>query len=202
MLFDIIRIVLWLILSAGAVFLIKKSRIGRKKFASFLAVVLFAAAISLSAMFPLENLFVNFESPERVFHYTNSGKMDEIICGQDSCLVVYTKENSTCGHYIIPRTAKGYKIPNFFAIKKVSHQLDENGLFDVYNVKGTKDYYVFATVHLQEENEIEIFNEMGGKIESNIVRVENTSFIYFFLPDFSGEYCLSINGEKILLSGQ
>ena len=71
----------------------------------------------------------------------------------------------------------------------------------MYNVKGTKDYYVFATVHLQEENEIEIFNEMGGKIESNIVRVENTSFIYFFLPDFSGEYCLSINGEKIFISG-
>ena len=91
----------------------KKSRIGRKKLASFLAVVLFAAVISLSAMFPVENLFVNFESPERVFHYTTSGEIDEIIYGQDSCLVVYAKENNTCGHYMIPRMAKGYKIPNF-----------------------------------------------------------------------------------------
>ena len=53
----------------------------------------------------------------------------------------------------------------------------------------------------EKENEIELLNEMGEKVESNIVRVENTSFIYFFLPDFSGEYCLSINGEKIFISG-
>ena len=80
--------------------------------------------------------------------------------------------------------------------------MDENGLFNIYNVKGTKDYYVFGTVHLQEkENEIELVNEMGEKVGSNIVRVEKTSFIYFFLPDFSGEYCLSINGEKIFISG-
>ena len=141
-----------------------------KKIASFLAVVSFAAVISLSAMFPVENLFVNFESPERVFHYTNFGEIDEIIYGHDSCLVVYAKENSTCSHYIIPRTAKGYKIPNFFPLQ-------------------------------EKENENELLNEMGEKVESNIVRVENTSFIYFFLPDFSGEYCLSINGEKIFISG-
>lgn len=201
MLFKTIRIILWLLISACAVFIIKKSKIGRKTLVSVLAVFLCTIVVSVSAMFPVENLFVNYESPESVFHYTNSGEIDEIIYGKDSCLIIYSKDNHTYGHYVIPKTAKGYKIPNYFTVKKVSHKFDENGLFDVYNVKGTPDYYVFATVHLKErDNEINVFNELGEKVESNIVRVENTSFIYFFLNDFSNEYYLSINGENVFLS--
>ena len=201
MLFNAIRIVLWVVVSAFAVFKIRTSKIARKKLSIILIIALCMVLISASAMFPVENLFINFKSPENVFNYTSFGKIDEIIYGRESCMVIYSKGNSTGGHYIIPKAEKGYKIPNYFVTKKVSHKFDKDGLFDVYSVKGTQDYYVFGTVCLKEnDNAIDIFDSEDEKIESNIVRVGDTSFIYFFLDDFQKGYYLLINGEKVSIS--
>lgn len=201
MLFNLSRVILWLVISALAIFKIRTSKIVRKKLISILTVVLCMALLSISAMFPVENLFINFKSPQSVFNYANFGKIDEIIYGQDSCMVIYAKGNSTGGHYIIPKTEKGYKIPSYFATKKIYHKFDENALFDVYNIKNTQDYYVFGVVHLKEtDNQLDIFDGEDKKIDSNIVRVENTDFIYFYLHSFSDEYYLLINGNKVSIS--
>lgn len=201
MMFNIIRIVVWLILSICIIIMVKKSEIARKKFISIISVVICTIIVSVSGMFPVENIFVNYKSPENVFNYTNFGEIDEIIYGQDSCLIIYSKNGNTGGHYIIPKTAKGYKIPNYFTVKKVSHKFDKDGLFDVYDVKGTQDYYVFATVKLKEnDNKIDVFNKLGEKVKSNIVIVENTDFIYFNLNDFPNDYYLLVNGAKVPIS--
>ncbi len=201
MLFNLLRIVLWLIISSFVVLKIRKTKIVRKKLVSLLIVVLCLGLISVSGMFPIENLFINFKSPESVFNYTNSGKVNDVLYGKESCMAIYSNWNSTGGHYIIPKTEKGYKIPSYFATKIVSHKFDKSGLFDVYNVKGTQDYYVFGTVNLKDDgNEIDIFDGSDEKVESNIIRVGHTNFIYFFLDDFSNEYYLLINGEKVSIS--
>lgn len=201
MLFTVIRVVLGLVISVFVVFKIRNSKIVRKKLITILTIILCMILLFVSAVFPIENLFINFKSPESVFNYANSGNIYKIIYGQESCMVIYSKGNSTFGHYIMPKTEKGYKVPSYFDTKKVSHKFDKNGLFDVYNVKETQDYYIFGTVHLKEkENELDIFNGNGEKVESNIVRVKNTNFIYFFLYDFSNEYYLIINDEKIFIS--
>ena len=165
MLFNVIRIVIWLVISVFTVTIIRKSKIVRKKFIAILTIFLCMLLVSVSAMFPVENLFINFKSPERVFHYAESGNIDEIIYGKDSCMVIYSKANSTVGTYIIPKVAKGYNIPSYFATENVFHQFDEKGIFDVYHVKGTHDCYIFATVHLKEkDNVIEVYNEKSEKV--------------------------------------
>ena len=157
--------------------------------------------LSASVMFPVENLFINFKTPESVFNYANSGKIYEIIYGKNSCMAIYSKNDGTVSHYIIKKKKKGFKIPGSFITEKVSHKFDKSALFDVYNVKGTKDYYVFGAVHLKDaQSKIEVFNEKNEKSESNIVRVKNTNFIYFYLADFSAEHYLLINGEKVAIS--
>jgi len=198
MLFVTIRIVLWLAISIFAVYKIRSLKIVKKRASTILIVIFFMVLLSISAMFPVENLFYNFKSPESVFNYTNSGKIDEIIYGQKSCMVIYSKWNSTGGHYVIPKSEKGYKIPRYLSTKKVSHKFDKDGIFDVYNVKGTNDYYIFGIVHLKEnKNQIDVFNKKDEKVESNIFVKKNMSFIYFFIYDFSNEYYLLINGEKV-----
>ena len=202
MLFNLTRAVLWLILSAFAVYRINTSGVKRKKLMSVSAVVLCMAVVSVTALFPVENLFIHSRSPESIFHYAGSGNIDEIIYGQESCLIVYSNGNSTGGHYIIPKTENGYKIPNYFTTKRISHKFDENGLFDIYHVNGTQDYYVFGTVDWNDtDNRIAVYNEIGEKVDTNIVRVENSGFIYFFLHNFAGEYYLQINGEIIPING-
>lgn len=201
MLFITIRIVLWIAISTLAVFKIRRSKIVRKKLITGLTVVLCMVLFSISAMFPVENFFINFCSLESVFNYASFGEIYDIIYGKESCMVIYSKGNSTVGHYIIPKSDKGYKIPGYLSTKKILHKFGKGGLFDVYNVNGTQDYYIFGTVHLKEdENKIDIYNGKDEKIRSDIIRVKNTSFIYFFLDDFSSEYYLIINGEKVSIS--
>lgn len=201
--FNIIRIALCFILSFCALFIIGRSRIVRKGLASILSVGLCLIVVSLSATFPVENIFIAFNSPESAFnYYAASGEIEEIIDGQDSCLVIYSIDNSTYGQYIFPKTAKGYKIPGYFDVGRVSHKFDMDGVFEVSNVKGTEDYYVSAAVGLSDgDNEIEILNENGEKVACDIVRPGDTDFIYLYLHGLSDAHYLSVNGERTLISG-
>ena len=139
-------------------------------------------------------------STERAFHYFQSGKIKEIIDGQESCLVIYNDGNSTYGYNIIPKTERGYKIPSYFEMKKVSHKFDKQAALDIYNAQGTQDYYVVGTVHQKDfDSDISVCNPAKEKIDIDIIRIENTDFICFWLPNFSNGYYLRINGEEIAL---
>ena len=119
-------------------------------------------------MFPIENLFIAFKSPESLFNYAGTGKIDNIISGKDSCMIIYSRGNSSGGHYIIPKIKNGYKIPDYFTTKKISDKFDESGIFKVYNVKGSQDYYVFGILHFEDgENQICILNEKNQDANCN-----------------------------------
>lgn len=203
MLFNLSRIVLWLIASAFVVFKIRAAKIVRKKLVSLLMVALCLILVSVSGMYPVENLFINFKSPESVFNYTNFGEVNDILYGKESCMVIYTNQNSSGGHYIIPKTEKGYKIPNYFAAKKVSNKFDKNGNFDVYNVLGTQDYYIVGTI-LSNTREQNIVDSQNHPVENIIVDMGNTEtktvVIYSYVKNFNNDYYLIINGVKTTIA--
>lgn len=203
MLFNLLRIVLWLIVSSFIVLKIRTTKIVRKKLVSLLIVVLCLGLISVSGMFPIENLFINFKSPESVFNYTNFGKVNDVLYGKESCMAIYSNWNSTGGHYIIPKTEKGYKIPNYFAIKKVSHKFDRNGNFDVYNVLGTQDYYVIGTI-LSNKSEQTIVDSHNESVKNIVIKMGNTEtktvIIYSYVENFTNDYYLLINGTKTTIT--
>lgn len=199
--FTIIRIILLVIVSVCSVWIIKKSKCKFKKVFSTLTVVFCIILVSISSMFPVENLFLSYQSPEKVFNYVKSGQIYKIIDGRESSLVIYYTGNSTYGFYIIPKTSDGYKIPNYFTQKKVSHKFDEQGAFDVYNVQGTQDYYVSCAVNLSDiSEEILVFNSENEKIGSKVIKIKNTNFVFLWIPEFSNGCYLMINDEKIVLS--
>lgn len=199
--FTIIRIILLVIVSVCSVWIIKKSKCKFKKVFSTLTVVFCIILVSISSMFPVENLFLSYQSPEKVFNYVKSGQIYKIIDGRESSLVIYYTGNSTYGFYIIPKTSDGYKIPNYFTQKKVSHKFDEQGAFDVYNVQGTQDYYVTCAVNLTDISEdILVFNSENEKTGSKVIKIKNTNFVFLWIPEFSNGCYLMINDEKIVLS--
>ena len=199
--FTIIRIILLVIVSVCAVWIIKKSKCKFKKVFSTLTVVFCIILVSISSMFPVENLFLSYQSPEKVFNYVKSGQIYKIIDGRESSLVIYYTGNSTYDFYIIPKTSDGYKIPNYLTQKKVSHKFDEQGAFDVYNVQGTQDYYVTCAVNLTDISEdILVFNSENEKIGSKVIKIKNTNFVFLWIPEFSNGCYLMINDEKIVLS--
>ena len=186
--FILIRACLWLILSGAIIARAKIAKTVRKKPAAIMAVVLCTLLLTASAVFPVENLFVRFPSPESVSRYAIPGKIDDMVYG--------TREI-----WFIPKTKSGYRIPGCFNTKRVSQKFDENGLFIVRRVRGTDDYYVFLTLHLTGgQNEIQVFNGKDDQAARSFYRVKDSDYIYFFLEDFSKESYLLINGEKVMLA--
>ena len=141
-LMEIWRLLLCFALCFLALRRIRRSRIKRKQAVSVISVLLILCLISLTAVFPVENLFVHFETPESAFRYTSSGTIVNTIPGRDSCLVVYSTGESTYHETIFPITELGYQLPNFYGVKTVSSGTSEHGSFDVLQYSGSNDRYV------------------------------------------------------------
>lgn len=167
-------------------------------FAVFLCMIL----ISVSGMFPVENLFINFKTPESVFEYASYGEINDIVYGNNSCMVVCSKGGNNIGQYIIPKKEEVYKISGYFDTKKAFHKFDKSGNFDVYNLSGTSDYYVIGIMRvIGNETNIKDSNNINVKsiaFESGDNGKTKTLLIYAFVENFTNDYFLLVNGEKIV----
>jgi len=150
-------------------------------------------------MFPIENLFINFPSPESVFHYTRLGRIESVTYGDDSCMVFYSNENSTYLHTFVLKAKNGYKIAGYFSAKKVADRFDKDAMTNVYRIVGTRDYYVIGSVNL-EGSEIDLFDGDNKQIRSSIQRSRDGDLIYFFLRDFTNKHYLLVDGKKVLIA--
>lgn len=200
MMFNVIRIILFVILSGLSVFIRKKYSFVKRGVITVLTVVFSLMLICVISLFPFENFFMNFDAAEDVFIYSRCGMITEIIHGDESCMIIYSKGNDTFDHYIIPKTDKGYIIPGFSSVKTVSKRFDKNGLLNVYNVRGTDDYYVFGAVNLDNrKNGVKVFQDEDEEIETEIYNVSNSGFIYFYIKNFTPSFHLVINEQKVML---
>ncbi len=203
MLFNLSRIVLWIVVSLLIVFKIRSSKIVRKKGIAFLSVILCFVLISISWMYPIENFFVRFQSAEDVFHYAYFGEIEDVLDGKASCIVIYSDHNQGNGHYIIPKTEEGYEIPNSFTAKKISDEFDRNGSFEVYQVAGTQDYYVVGTV-LSNASSFNITDSRGQNVSAIVTDMGGTGtktiLLYAYVENFASDYVLYMNGIKTAIT--
>lgn len=200
MIFYILRIIiLALILVVLCMFFRKVAKCGTKS--SVILGVIFSLVITTGiSMFPVENIVINFNSPESAFKYSCSGKIEEIIYGSDSCLVVYSDSHGTYKDCVFLKSGANYKLPTYFSLSKVAHVFTQNGLFNTYQVNGTSDYYVQGSAPTAEGEEISVFNGDGSKINTNVFRIDHTGFVYFHLSSFQDDYYLMFSGKTQPLS--
>ena len=179
--------------------IVRKSKIIKKKRAYILLVSVCIILCSAAHLFPAENLFIDFNSPEDVFWYTCSGEILDITYGDDSCMVYYSEGNSKYAHSIMPKSAAGYKIPSVFSVREISNRFDQDGAFNVFSVTKTNDYYVLGTFFLYP-SEIDVYNGDDEKVEVDIKRLDDSPFMYFFLEDYAEGHYLVADGTKIPLA--
>lgn len=203
MLYRIVRILIFIILIVLALILIKRGKIARKRLNIVIIIVCYSILFSIDSVLPVENLFINFESPEDVFNYSCIGKIQDIVYGENSCMVVYSTGSSSYSYSFMSKSSTGYKISNFFSGKTVMHSLDKDGSFTVYNVLGTNDFYIFGST-FSKDKEINIVDKNDKKVKYIVEKPNGsdtkTIFLYTFVDDFTTEYYLLINENKILLS--
>jgi len=198
MVYNYIRLVFWIIVFFVLYFLVVLKYVSkRKNLVAFLCLFLCVVLCALSTLLPVENLFIKFETIEELFAYTYVGDIEDVICGDDTCMVYYSAKKGLFKHCFMMKNGNLYDILTKADIKKVSNHFDVNGSFDAYNVIGTDDYYVFGTL-LESENAIELFHG-DEKIDVNIKRLPNTNFIYFYVKDLSSDYYICINNNYIYI---
>ena len=155
---------------------------------------------TISFLLPFENFIINFKSPEEVFNYCYWGNIEDIVYGDNSCMIIYSKEDNSYSHAIIPKNKNGYKIPNIFSVEKISDKLDKNAWFKIFTVKDTENYYFLGNVN-SNEKEIDIYNGNGEKIKTIYTNNDNSSikFFYFYFNNYEDNYYLLVENQKIYI---
>ena len=112
--FYILRYILWGIGIFLLIFLYVK-RHAIKKVPFFLCIILYTAFISIITVFPIENLFYDFDSPQAVFDFAGQGTLDDVIYGENSALLVYSKGDTRCSTL---KVKTDIKFPSIILLKK------------------------------------------------------------------------------------
>lgn len=200
--FYLFRLILFLLASIGIIFL----RIKRRKASTLVILAIFALALlSLTVVFPPENLFGGFDSAETALHYMEpNGKIKAVVEGEDSCVIIFTTQNER--HFkerYLPKKGNAYCLP--MAITTIPTTIKSDGeFFTLIHIRGTEDYYCSSIVE-KEAGRIMITDKNDNSIdERNLAIVyqdEERSFICVYKKGYSNNDYLKINGKEIIDTG-
>ena len=211
--YRMVRIVTWLLIS---VLLIRKTPLGSKK--NYVILTLLTCVVglgSLSTQFPVENIFIGYQSPKDVFNYYRGGKMVgnivEVVDGKSSSMIVFSKNNDFGWIFITPETDKGYIIPSWLTVKKYTRNIDEKAYgpfivdITIYRVVDTNDYFYYGSIITEEEN-VTIIDSNNVNVK-HFYRDIKTSYIsaiifYGYVENLTGEYHFLIGDQKVSIENQ
>ena len=214
--FLIVLYIFWITVSSLAIILYKKKKVIKRKVVLILVLVMILLLWSASMyLLPaIGNLFIYFPSPESLFNETRWRTLEAVIYGNDSYMAIYSTREHPVAHSIARRSEDGYQFSGgFLSIRRVVRRFDGQGLFDVYHVRSTNDYYiiwshVFVESPAVVASELEIRNSDGEEIENMFLRIgyipiiELTEVWFFmFVDGFTDDFFLYINGERVYLAG-
>lgn len=195
----VIRLVVAMLISVAIIFLTK--RLTQKRFIKILiAVIPFLVLSTLLYFLPIENAFVDFSSPEKVYEYVNYGtdKISVVVEGENSDLVIAGK-NGSYGYYAVPKNGDSWKIGVSSDLKMVEHKAQDGILVRVHHYAKSNDYYITV---MDTQNEIQSIFDSEQSAFVSCGSSQNTSYdcCYAHIWDFDGQYWVNVNGIEISLA--
>lgn len=203
MLFGTIRIILGFFIFAAFLFIVKVSKTNRKRRFYMISLVLAILCSTLSFLFPFENAFVTFSTPESAFSYTNSGDIKLIIDGSKTNFVV-AEEGDISIYSIIPKTEKGWKLGVGFDTKNLIQKVWNGVVIYVYQYKNIDDYYI--TVLNTNGGPLEIADNCNSKffyLSKSDEYLNETFYTYCaYIQKMDNQYSLTVNGQSFSLTNE
>ncbi|MCR5636987.1 MAG: hypothetical protein K6F76_07420 [Clostridiales bacterium] len=203
--FGFLRTIISILFLVIVAIIIRKKLI-KKKFIYIIIIIGFFLSSGTVTVFPIENVFYSFDSPQAVFkYYVGKGEINNVIYGKNSCMIVYSEftpgipMNKSYNKMIIPIKGNKYILPFAYGMKTVY----DCGRFTIYTLLNSKDYYIYA-FDWSENQTKEIHDNKGSKfiqipiytyVTDNNLKSTFSQF-YAFIDNFSKNYCLTINGEN------
>lgn len=171
--------------------------IKNKKIASVLSVLWCVLIFFLMAVYPVENIFVTFDSSEDAARYASRGTLVDVIHGENSCLAFSSVREGENQATYVRKTEKGYKLCGVLSVKNISQIKNDKIILNVYNVRNTSDYYISLDIMFIGNKEVKIYNHSGEQIECEIKVIEAVPFSWVYINDFSDDYYIVLNGERM-----
>lgn len=203
--YGLIRLFIGCIVLCCMTLRIKKSNKTHKNRIFVSAIIISSVFTTILGFIPFENLFITFSSPEKVFHYYRGSrpKNSLIVTGKNSDLVI-NEDDGTYTYLLVPKVAAGWKIRTGINNRCISHKIYNGMIIDVYQYKNKNDYFVSILDMNGGYSQItDSFQSEFTSLEQSIEVLEKTYVTYCTnIQDFTDEYWINVNGEKIIVNDQ
>ena len=199
MLFTLIRYTVSAIIFIPVLIVLNKKKLLRKKSVAIITIISIIAFTSIISIFPVENAFIRFDTPEQAFSYVETGKFDYVVEGESSSMVVYKKDGNTYSHTFLLKDEKGYMLTSFYGYTNVCMMHNNNGILNVYKVNSIEDYYVTGFL-FSDTNDIELKSDTRD-VEYDIRYNENNNFFSAYIKEYADDIYLVCDGEKVEIGG-
>ena len=198
MLFVMFRIIFWSLVFCGCFLLIRKSHIIHKCKWSLIALLGAVVLTTVSALLPIENIFVTFSSPQSAYNYNHSGDVKLIVDGEKTNFVVGVKGDVNI-YAIIPKSDNGWKLGMSFDTKRVIQKISDGVTIYMYQYKNTDDYYI--TVLDTNGGLSKISDNLGSEfqyLDKSNSTLNKTFYTYYaYINNFNDQYTLTVNDKTI-----
>ncbi|MBQ8789843.1 MAG: hypothetical protein IJZ51_00855 [Ruminiclostridium sp.] len=179
--------------------MLNKKKLLRKKSVAIITIVSIIAFTSLISIFPVENAFIRFDTPEQAFSYVETGKFDYVVEGESSSMVVYKKDSNTYSQIFLLKDEKGYMLNSFYGYTLTDRMLDGNYALDIFKVKNTDDYYITGVL-VSDTSNVELKSDTRD-VKYDIRYNENNNFFSAYIKEYADDIYLVCDGEKVEIGG-
>ena len=202
MLYGVLRILFFVVIFILVIILTRSLKYNKKRNIIILTSIFSIVFCTLSYLFPIENIFINFKNPKEIFNYTNIGDLEDVVCGNKSCIIISSSKKYSYSYTFVLKSKKGYKIASSLKYEELINKTKNNNNLTLYKVKNTNDYYVFGYL-TSKSKELEISDNRNSEFESIIIGEKSTSrntyISYGFINNIEEKYSLLVDGEEFLI---
>lgn len=198
--YGLIRIIILLVILLSTGSIIHK-RFGRNKKTEIkvliLTVILDLIVGVLLMVYPIEDVFISFDSIDAVFGYTSRGVVEHTIDGKNSTMAFGRREGSNVVYYVLPKDSKGWKIGSAKDLNVYHMQIPYKGLsIIVERFRDTDDYYVTI---FDTSNEEKTIVDKNGTIyyKGYYDAGAGTCLYHAYVNRFDLDYYIIVNGRTI-----
>lgn len=189
-------LIVTIILIPAVIILSKKKLLSKKPVVCIVGAVGLLLA-SLIAIFPVENIFVRFNTVDEIFSYTTTGQIEKIIEGEHSCLVFYKRDNDEYAQTFFLKDENGYMLSSFYSRSEIKKVNVTDKVLSICNISDTSDYYITGFLST-ETDDIKLASDKGEVISDSCYFSERDIFICF-VKDYTEDIYLLCGEEKIEL---
>lgn len=198
--YSLFRIIIFIILFVLCILLYKTKSRNINKNAIIIIGVINITLCTISFLIPIENLFLKFESPEKVFKYQYNSKLIDVIEGENSGMILYHKDD-TYSFTIIPKVENSWKLGTINDYKEIANKNVDGGIINVYKYNNHEDYYITIMFPITDKDNNNIYDNISSNFEKFSKDINNTdrkTIIYYAnIKNFSDEYIITVNNINV-----